>query len=181
MLWAYLFILLCLCTTILLSPVIIRYKKDGAAALEIHFVFLSVSLSKKTGKKKATKKKHSTKGGERPSFRATLAVLHRAMSRCTVHLASAPLIQTSSPFGTAMLTGGYFFLISVFLSRFGQCTDDPLLRIKEKNTAPLDLRIKIRFCDFLYTFLVYLVQYKKEKETKSHGRNENERYYTNLS
>ncbi len=187
LLWAYSLLLLCLCITILLSPVIIQYEKDEAAALRLHFVFFSLSFSRReeTKKEKAEdgkrrEKKSNGKGG-RASARALLAALQRALPHSTLHIRTLPLIEGESPFRTAMLTGVYFFLISLFVSRFGGCTDRPLLKESKNRSAPLNLQIKIRFCVFLYTFLVCLAQYKKEKEAKSNGRNENERYYTNLS
>ena len=181
MLFAYLFLLLGLCITILLSPVIIQYEKDKEAALRLHFVFFSLSFSK-SGEKTQDKVPHNSKKSKRrASMRALRSALRRALPHCTVHIRSLPLIEADSPFTTAMLTGTCFFLISLCLSCFGRCAQAPLLAESKKNSAPLNLQIKIRFRVFLHTFLVYLVQYKKEKEAKGYGRNEDERYHTHLS
>jgi hypothetical protein len=119
---------------------------------------------KKRTDKKGTKKRQ-TANAPRAVFRA----LMRAHPHIEICLYSLPLSTATSPDKAALLIGAYYALISAASLPFGRLTADPLLDAKTKPAAPLDCRIKIRTCDFLYTFLVFLVQYRKEKEAKTHG------------
>ncbi len=180
MLFLCLFLLLCLCITILFSPVVFRYMKENETTISLHFVFFSLSFQKKKvdaeNSEKGKKKKKTNF-----SFRSVLSLLRRVLSHSTIHIESLPLPSAATPCEAALLTGGYFFLISLFASRFEKYTSDPLLRTKEKNQPMIDVRIRTSLGTVLYTFLVYMTKYRKEKEKKSYGRNENERHYPNLT
>ena len=162
----------------LFSPVVIRYAKDTEGALSFHFVFFSFSLSKKAaadekgGKKKKARKKNGEKSARAP--RAFLRALEHTAERAQICIQSLPFPASLSPDRAALITGGYYFLISVLAIPFGQLTCDPLLNARTKPSARIDLRLKMRAYAFLHTFLVFLAQYRKEKEAMKYGRNENE-------
>lgn len=178
MLTACLF-LLCICPTLLLSPVVIRYTKDTRTYLVVHFVFFSLTLVRKKTEESRNEEKKTEQDGSKQKKRARQRAIHRAlryaMPRATVSVQSLPTLSMSSPFLTGIGRGAYYFALSVPLSFFDRCTSDPLLRSKKTETATVDLRFRMRLYAFLHTFLIYLAQYRKEKEArKSHVRNENE-------
>lgn len=155
----------------LLSPTVIRYARDKHGEISLHFVFFSLSFygSSNGNKKKRTDKKGTKKRQTANAPRAVFRALMRAHPHIEICLYSLPLPTATSPDKAALLIGAYYALISAASLPFGRLTADPLLDAKTKPAAPLDCRIKIRTCDFLYTFLVFLVQYRKEKEAKTHG------------
>ena len=177
MLFAYiLFVLLCILLLLLYSPVVIRYTKDTRAALVVHFVFFSVTLMKKAAKKAEKKPQSGEKKSKKENKKdALLHALRYAFPRATVSVQSLPMPAVEDPFFFGIALGGYYTLVSLILSLFGRRTSDPLLSVKKEEITALDVRFEMRFYAFLHTFLVYLTQYKKEKNTRSiYGRNENE-------
>lgn len=179
MLFASLLLLLCLCITALLSPVVFHYEKNEKAALSLHFVFFCVFLYKKEESSKGEKNEKRKKG--RSGSGSAFSVLKRLLPHSTVHIRSLPLITLSDPMKNAILTGGYYFLLSLALSRFGGISSLPLLKEKTEPISAVDIQIRLRLYTVLYTFLVYMTKYRKEKEKMNDGRNENERYHPNLS
>lgn len=169
---------LSLLTLFLFSPVVIRYAKGTEGAISFHFVFFSFSLSKKAArdekgrKKKPTRKKKEEKNASVP--RAFLRALEHTAINGRICIQSLPFPASLSPDRAALITGGYYFLISVLAIPFGQLTCDPLLNARTNLSAKIDLRLQMRAYAFLHTFLVFLAQYRKEKEAMKHGRNKNE-------
>ena len=171
MLWAYLlFVLLCLIITACSSPVIIRYTKGERACLSVHFIFFSASFFKKERKTEAEEKKKAS--GEK---RAVLRALRYATPRTTVCLQALPFPTALPPQLLGLGLGAYYAVISVLLSNFKCYTSDPLLVTKKNDAPATDVRFRIRLYAFLHTFLIYLTQYKKEKEArKGYVGNKNE-------
>ena len=174
MLFFCLFLLLSVLTVFLCAPVVIRYTRDDCGVLSFHFVFFSVSLFKGSNEEKKKKHKRSDKGSS-GAPRAFLRALQSLRPKGRLCLYSLPIPKALAPDRAAFLTGIYLFSASALSAPFGYLTHDPLLNTKTHTAAPLDLRLQIRTFAFLYTFLVFLVHYKKEKEAKrTHGRNKNE-------
>ena len=158
----------------LLSPVVIRYARDTEGVLSLHFVFFSLSFYKarKEGEGAKAEEKEVSEG-KRPGVpRAVFHALRYARRRAEICLYSLPIPQIFTPDRAALLSGTYYALISAF-SILGRITTDPLLDAKTQPNATIDCRIKIRTFALLYTFLIFLVQYRKEKEAMKHGRHEN--------
>ncbi len=160
----------------LLSPIVIRYTKETQGELSLHFVFFSLSFCKssngdeKKPKRKKAKKKTAAAIVPLSIFRA-LMLAHPHAEIC---LYSLPLPPVAAPDRVALLMGSYHALISAFSLPIGRLTSAPLLHAKTNPCATIDCRIKFRTFAFLHTFLIFLAQYRKEKEAKTHGRNENE-------
>lgn len=176
---ALFFVLLCIGLTLLFSPVVIRYTKDKRSYLVVHFVFFSVTLSRKTAaekeKERKKKKESGQKSGRSAKGRAVLRALRYAVPRTTVCVQSLPLPTALPAFWVGIGTGVYYSVLAFFLSHFDRYTSEPLLSLKNEETAAIDLCFQMRFYTFLHTFLIYLVQYRKEKEARiSHVGNENE-------
>ena len=178
MLFAYLtFVLLCIGITLYISPVVIRYTKGTRGILEVHFVFFSLSFFKNDKKNSAERgeNENGTSKSERTSSHAPWHALRYAIPRATVCVQSLPFPTGTSPFFMGVGMGAYYFVLSLFLSRFSQCTSDPMLITKKEDAPSLDIRFRVRLYTFLHTFLIYLAQYRKEKEArKAHVRNKNE-------
>lgn len=173
-----LFVLLGVFITLFISPVIIRYTKGESAALVVHFVFFSITLFKKEGKNEAEDKKTPKAGSKKKALggsRAPIHALRYAIPRATVCAWSLPLPIEASPCFFGIGIGIYYSVISVLLSKFGSCTSDPMLITKKDDAPALDVRFRLRLYTFLHTFLIYLAQYRKEKEAKrSYVGNKNE-------
>lgn len=177
----YLLLFLLLLLTALFSPIVIRYEKGDARTLSLHFVFFSLALigknksdeeQGKEAEKKAAKK--GEKKGEKPSSRAILRAIKYAAPRGTLCIYSLPFPACESPFWGAIGMGGYYILLGLLTAPFGRRTNDPLLTARDEGAAT-DLRLRLRLYAFLYTFLVYLVQYRKEKEARAaYGGKQNE-------
>ena len=177
----YLLLFLLLLLTVLFSPIVIRYEKEDTRTLTLHFVFFSLAL---IGKNKSEAEKEDAAEEEQtaekkkkrgtPSSRAILRAIKYAAPRGTLCIYSLPFPALESPFWGAITAGGYYFLLGLLTAPFGRRTDDPLLKAKDQRAAT-DLRLRLRLYAFLYTFLVYLAQYRKEKEAKAaYGGEQNE-------
>ena len=166
------FLLLCILTLLLLSPVVLRLSSGAENGLSLHFVFFSVTLRR--GDERRNEKKPKTNRGKK-KHKAFLHALRYALSRTTVYVAYLPLPAAEDPFLTAIGAGGYHILLSILLAPFEKCASKPLLAPKTDGAATFDLQFRMPFYAFLYTFLDLMVKYRKEKENESiYGRNENE-------
>lgn len=168
MLFAYLtFVLLCIGITLLISPVVLRYTKGESACLTVHFVFVSVQIFKKNKKSEAEKESRSQKKEKkRTRSRAPMRALQHVIPRSIVHVGSLPFPTELSPTHMGIGIGAYYSLLSILLAKFKYCTSDPLLATKKEDAPALDIRFQVRLYTFLHTFLIYLAQYRKEKEAK---------------
>ncbi len=163
------FMLISVLTVFLFSPVVIRYTKGNERHLAFHFVFFSFSLLWKTeeGKKKDRRKKRTD------SQQALKRALRYVAPRSTIYIHSLPLPEALTPDRAAVLSGLYWFLISILSIHFKESQRNPLPKTRDGDCAAFDIRLKTSSYTFLHTFLVFLAKYKKRKG-KQHGRNEDE-------
>ena len=169
----YIFFLLpCLLALLLLSPIVVRFSKGERTSLSLHFVFFSVMLFR-SGRKKNSEKAQG--GSQKASLRALRRALGYAMPRAALCVAKLPFPEIDDPFYNAIGRGGYCFLLSVLRAPFGQQTEKTLLEARGDEKPTVDIQLRMRFYAFLHTFLIYMAQYRKEKEAESfYVRNENE-------
>ena len=166
------FLLPCLLLLLLLSPIVVRFSKGERTSLSLHFVFFSVMLFRSDKKEKKTKKSN---GSKRAFFRALRRALRYAMPRAALCIARLPYPEIEDPFYRAIGHGGYCFLLSVLCAPFGRQTDKLPLKERGDEKRAVDIQLRMRFYVFLHTFLIYMTQYRKEKEAESfYVRNENE-------
>lgn len=166
------FLLPCLLLLLLLSPIVVRFSKGERTSLSLHFVFFSVMLFRSDKKEKKTKKSN---GSKRAFFRALRRALRYAMPRAALCIARLPYPEIEDPFYRAIGHGGYCFLLSVLCAPFGRQTDKAHLDAGCAEKRTVDIQLRMRFYVFLHTFLIYMTQYRKEKEAESfYVRNENE-------
>ena len=157
---------------LLLSPIVVRFSKGERTSLSLHFVFFSVMLFRSDKKEKKTKKSN---GSKRAFFRALRRALRYAMPRAALCIARLPYPEIEDPFYRAIGHGGYCFLLSVLCAPFGRQTDKAPLDERGAEKRTVDIQLRMRFYVFLHTFLIYMTQYRKEKEAESfYVRNENE-------
>ena len=162
------FLLLCILTLLLLSHVVLRFSKGEQASLSIHFVFLSIKLRRGDTAERRSKKKRNSQAKARGAF---FRALRYALPRTTVYIARLPLPTAEDPFLPAIAAGGYHFLLSILLAPFKKRASQPLLESREDGEATLDLQFRMPFYAFLHTFLIYMAQYRKEKEAENfYGR-----------
>ena len=76
---ALFFVLLCIGLTLLFSPVVIRYTKDERSYLVVHFVFFSVTLSRKTAAEKEKERKKKKASGQKTGRSAKGRAVLRAL------------------------------------------------------------------------------------------------------
>ena len=165
------FLLPCLLLLLLLSPIVVRFSKGERTSLSLHFVFFSVTLFRSD---KKSKKKEGG-GSKRASFHALRRALGYAMPRAALCIARLPYPEIEDPFYRAIGHGGYCFLLSVLRAPFGRQTDKLPLDERDNEKRSVDIQLRMRFYAFLHTFLIYMAQYRKEKEAESfYVRNENE-------
>ncbi len=165
----YLLILSMAALTLLLSPVAVRYAKDGGRLLSFHFVFFSFSLI--WPQREEQKKKEKGRGGT--GGNALKRALRYAMPRTGIFIRALPIESALSPDRAAILSGLYSALAALISVPFAGLCSDPLPTVRDGDRATLDIRFKIRSYALLYTFLVFLAQYRKER-SKRNGRNEDE-------
>ena len=166
------FLLPCLLLLLLLSPIVVRFSKGERTSLSLHFVFFSVMLFRLDKKEKKTKKSN---GSKKAFFRALRRALRYAMPRAALCIARLPYPEIEDPFYRAIGHGGYCFLLSVLCAPFGRQTDKAHLDEGCAEKRTVDIQLRMRFYVFLHTFLIYMAQYRKEKEAESfYVRNENE-------
>ena len=166
------FLLPCLLLLLLLSPIVVRFSKGERTSLSLHFVFFSVTLFRSD---KKSKKPKESGGSKRASFHALRRALSYAMPRAALCVAKLPFPEIDDPFYSAIGHGGYCFLLSVLRAPFGQQTEKAPLEARGDEKPTVDIQLRMRFYAFLHTFLIYMAQYRKEKEAESfYVRNENE-------